>query len=435
MSAARSDARAIVDAAVEAVQADNLLRNAELEQWLQRPLHDYREIGIVSIGKAGLALAAAMHEVMPDAMRERLRRFIAAVPASHRESLPDRYRTPGRLEIVEAGHPEPNQGSVAAGHHALEIASNLQEDDLLVVLVSGGGSALCVGLPDDVSLKDLRETYRCLLESGADIHAMNAVRKHLSTIKGGRLARAAAPAETLALVVSDVPGDDLSVIASGPTAPDESTYAEALDVLEEGVGPVPVTVRAGADGAMDAELTVARLPAVSPPPAGADDLAALLSLSPTDVAADDPAPAVVSCGGAFVFVRLASLDAVKRARVRRELWDPMFAARNEVGVYLFADGAETPEGDLHARMFAPGAGIDEDPATGAAAAALAGFLAPRDAPVSGTRHWVVEQGFEMGRPSRLTVTAETSGGAVLGVRVAGGVVAVSHGEMTVPDLP
>lgn len=205
-------------------------------------------------------------------------------------------------------------------------------------------------------------------------------------------------------------------------------------VLEEGVGPVPVTVRADAAGPMSAELTAARLPEVAPPPASPEMLAALLSLAPSDVATE-PAPAVVSCGAPFVFVRLASRDAVRRAQARLDLWGRVFTGRPEVGVFLFADATDTADADVHGRMFAPGAGVAEDPATGSAAAALAGYLAPRDAPASGTHRWIIEQGIEMGRPSRLEVSADLEGGVILAVRVGGSVVAVSHGEMLVPALP
>ncbi len=220
-------------------------------------------------------------------------------------------------------------------------------------------------------------------------------------------------------------------------------------VLEEGVGPVPVTVRADAAGPMTAELTAARRPEVSPPPASLETLAALLSLTPADVA-PAPAPAVVSCGAPFVFVRLTSRDAVRRAKARLDLWDRVFAGRPEVGVFLFADATAPADADVHARMqadvharmhadvharmFAPGAGVVEDPATGSAAAALAGYLAPRDAPASGSHRWIIEQGVEMGRPSRLEVNADLESGVILAVRVAGSVVAVSHGEMLVPAL-
>ena len=130
----------------------------------------------------------------------------------------------------DAGHPLPNDGSVAAARRALEIASRAGRDDLLLVLISGGGSALMALPADGISLLEKQATARTLMEQGADIHELNTVRKHLSAIKGGRLAAASA-GHLLTLAVSDVVGDDLSVIASGPTVPDDSTFAAALDVL------------------------------------------------------------------------------------------------------------------------------------------------------------------------------------------------------------
>ncbi|MGE5200155.1 MAG: glycerate kinase type-2 family protein [Rhodospirillaceae bacterium] len=150
---------------------------------------------------------------------------------------------PGGVEFIAGGHPVPTPGSVAAGARALDIAGATQAGDLLVVLLSGGASALLECPADGVALADLQATTSRLLRAGADITALNAVRKHLSRVKGGRLASAAA-GRTVALVVSDVVGDDLAVIASGPTVPDPTTYADALAVLERfgGAGAYPPAV-------------------------------------------------------------------------------------------------------------------------------------------------------------------------------------------------
>jgi len=153
----------------------------------------------------------------------------------------------------DAGHPLPNDGSVAGARRALAIASQAGRDDLLLVLLSGGGSALMALPADGISLPEKQATARTLMERGADIHELNTVRKHLSAIKGGRLA-AASPGHVLTLAVSDVVGDDLSVIASGPTVSDDSTFAAALEVLAArgGHGAYPATVvdrlRRGAAG-------------------------------------------------------------------------------------------------------------------------------------------------------------------------------------------
>ena len=164
----------------------------------------------------------------------------------------------------DAGHPLPTEGSVAAARRALEIARSSGVDDLLVVLLSGGGSALMSLPADGVTLADKQQTARALMEQSADIYELNTVRKHLSAIKGGQLA-AAAPGATLTLAVSDVVGDDLSVIASGPTVADDSTYSQALEILNRrgGLDSYPRAVvdrlQAGAAGAVP-ETPAARDP-------------------------------------------------------------------------------------------------------------------------------------------------------------------------------
>jgi hydroxypyruvate reductase len=135
------------------------------------------------------------------------------------------------LEVVEAGHPVPDQAGIDATERALAFAAGAGEDDLVLVLLSGGGSANWIAPARGLSLADKQGLTRALLRSGADIGEINTVRKHLSRIKGGRLAAAAAPARILTLAISDVPRDDPSVIASGPTVPDPTTLADARAVL------------------------------------------------------------------------------------------------------------------------------------------------------------------------------------------------------------
>ena len=135
-----------------------------------------------------------------------------------------------RIKVVEASHPVPDAAGVAATEEILALARGLDKDDLLVCLISGGGSALLCA-PEGLTLSEKAALTQELLRSGADITEMNTVRKHLSKVKGGGLARAAFPAQVVSLIVSDVAGDDLSVIASGPTVPDPSTLAEAEAVL------------------------------------------------------------------------------------------------------------------------------------------------------------------------------------------------------------
>jgi glycerate 2-kinase len=138
-----------------------------------------------------------------------------------------------RIKVVEASHPVPDAAGLAAAKEIKESVSGLGPDDLVLCLISGGGSALLALPAPGISLEDKQNIGRRLLRSGASIKEFNCVRKHLSAIKGGRLAEAAAPAKVVTLVISDVPGDDPSVIASGPTMPDPTTRQEALGVLEK----------------------------------------------------------------------------------------------------------------------------------------------------------------------------------------------------------
>lgn len=138
-----------------------------------------------------------------------------------------------RIEILEASHPVPDKNGLIASKRLCDAVSGLTEDDLVVALISGGGSALLPAPPDGMSLEDEIAVNRALLASGAPISAMNAVRKHLSTIKGGRLAALAAPARVVSLVVSDIPGDNPDEVASGPTVPGRATRADALKAVKQ----------------------------------------------------------------------------------------------------------------------------------------------------------------------------------------------------------
>jgi glycerate 2-kinase len=137
------------------------------------------------------------------------------------------------IEIVEAAHPVPDEAGAAATARILDMVQGLTENDLVLCLISGGGSALMTAPAPGLSLVDKQAVNRALLRSGANITEMNCVRKHLSAIKGGRLAAAAAPARVISLMISDVPGDDPAVIASGPTVADPTTLGDALAILEK----------------------------------------------------------------------------------------------------------------------------------------------------------------------------------------------------------
>ena len=154
------------------------------------------------------------------------------------------------VRVVEAGHPVPDEAGEAAAREILDGAKALREDDLLLALLSGGGSSLLSLPAPGIPMAELKAVTRALLRSGAAIQEMNAVRKHLSAIHGGRLA-AASRARVLALIISDVTGDDPTHIASGPCAPDPTTYADALEILERYRVTVPPSVRARLDKGAD----------------------------------------------------------------------------------------------------------------------------------------------------------------------------------------
>ena len=157
-----------------------------------------------------------------------------------------------RIEIVEAAHPVPDAAGLAAAERILAMVQGLTENDLVLCLISGGGSALLTLPAEGLTLKDKQRINKELLNSGANISEMNCVRKHLSLIKGGRLAAACAPARVVTLTISDVPGDDPSIIASGPTVPDATTCADALAILQRYAIEVPPALRADLDsGALE----------------------------------------------------------------------------------------------------------------------------------------------------------------------------------------
>ncbi len=194
---------------------------------------------VVGAGKAAASMAAAIE-------REWRGPLEGLVVTRYGHGLPCQH-----IEVVEAAHPVPDAAGHAAAGRILELAHGLSADDLLICLISGGGSALLALPAPGVTLEDKQAVSKALLRCGATIAEMNCVRKHLSAIKGGRLAAAAAPAKVVTLTISDVPGDDPAVIASGPTVPDVTTFADALAILAKYGITEPVSVlqhlRAAAD--------------------------------------------------------------------------------------------------------------------------------------------------------------------------------------------
>lgn len=209
------------------------------------------------------------------------------------------------------------------------------------------------------------------------------------------------------------------------------TGDETKIVFEEGVGPIPVTIRSKDGKPEFAQLSVARLPEVGSPPPSAATLAAALSLSPDDLVQGNMQPETVSCGTPFLLIPLRTRDAVRRSRVKLDLFQAALRDYITSMVMVFAMDAEHAGHDVRARMFAPTIGVPEDPATGSACSSLSGYLAARDPRRDGTLRWVVEQGFEMGRPSILELEADKKAGAITAVRVGGQTVMVQDGTFTI----
>ena len=186
---------------------------------------------VLGAGKAGGAMAQAVEALWPKDSP------LSGLVVTRYGHIPDRPAgLVQRIEVVEAAHPVPDAAGLAAAERIMALTHGLTEDDLVLCLISGGGSSLLT-LPAQwagggITLADKQRINTALLESGANIAEMNCVRKHLSRIKGGRLAAACAPAQVVTLLISDVPGDDASVIASGPTVPDPTTCADALSILK-----------------------------------------------------------------------------------------------------------------------------------------------------------------------------------------------------------
>lgn len=190
-------------------------------------LKDFDRIFVVGGGKAGAPMAAAVEEILGD------RITAGTVNVKYDHLLPP-DEMPRRIAIREAGHPTPDENGRNGVERMFELLTGLTERDLVICVISGGGSALMVLPQPGIALTDMQQLTRSLLRCGATINEMNAVRKHLDLFKGGQLARRAEPAQVVSLILSDVVGNPLDVIASGPTAPDTSTFAEAVRVLKDG---------------------------------------------------------------------------------------------------------------------------------------------------------------------------------------------------------
>jgi len=238
----RADLWQIAQAALNAVTPEECLRRAVRmeEEHLSVggrtfDLAQIERIIVVGMGKASARMAVALEELLGDLISTGL--IVTA----------DGYLVPTqRVKVVEAAHPIPDARGLAAARRIASLVDAAREKDLVIVLISGGGSALLTLPTSGITLSDLSRTNELLLRSGAKIQELNIVRKHLSQVKGGQLAQRAFPAQVLALVLSDVPGDHLEAIASGPTALDPTTFNDARQILQcYGLwGEVPPSVRA-----------------------------------------------------------------------------------------------------------------------------------------------------------------------------------------------
>jgi hydroxypyruvate reductase len=219
---ARAALRTLFDAAVAAADPRKVLA-AHL------PAKPRGRCVVVGAGKSAAVMAAALEEAWPDVA------LSGTVVTRYGHAVPTR-----RIEVIEASHPVPDANSERGARQLLERVRGLSANDLVLALISGGGSALLALPAPGLTLSDKQAINRALLASGATITEMNTVRKHLSAIKGGRLAAAAAPARVVTLAISDVPGDDPAVIASGPTVPDPSTFADTRELIARyGIEPPP----------------------------------------------------------------------------------------------------------------------------------------------------------------------------------------------------
>jgi glycerate 2-kinase len=233
--------RSLFDAAVVSA-----LPSHNLAAFLPEPPARGRTL-VLGAGKAAGAMAAAVDALWPQGAP-----LSGLVVTRYGHVPPASGARAGRIEIVEAAHPVPDEAGMAAARRIADLARGLGPDDLVLCLISGGGSATLALPAPGLTLADKQRINKALLHSGASISEMNCVRKHLSAIKGGHLARLCAPARLVTLCISDVPGDDPAIIASGPTVPDPTTCADALRVLQRHAIAIPEHVRAALeDGTLE----------------------------------------------------------------------------------------------------------------------------------------------------------------------------------------
>jgi len=216
--------------AIAAVDPYNLilehLKIQDQHMWIRGKklynLDKIENIYVIGMGKGTAPMAAAIEACL----RDNIKKGAVIVKYGHTENL-------NIIDQYEAGHPVPDQNTLKFTEPLLEIAKEASENDLVIVLITGGGSALLESLPHPIGLEDLADTSRLLLGCGAAIQEINTIRKHISNVKGGRLAQHIWPAKALSLILSDVIGDPLESIASGPTSPDTTTFTHAMDIVQK----------------------------------------------------------------------------------------------------------------------------------------------------------------------------------------------------------
>ena len=225
----RNNAKEIFLAGVEIVKPDILiphfvsLENDVLKIENHRfQLAEIRNIYLTGAGKASALMAKAIENILGSRISS------GHIVTKYGHAVPLKYAF-----VTEAGHPVPDENGVKGTESILSIVNKASKNDLVICVISGGGSALLTDIPDGCTLNDLKILTDLLLKSGANINEMNCIRKHLSKVKGGMLSSAAYPARVVSLILSDVIGDPLDVIASGPTAPDPTTFKDALDIIEK----------------------------------------------------------------------------------------------------------------------------------------------------------------------------------------------------------
>ena len=215
----------IFNAAVQAVDPYKLVKGYAESISAAYYKEHCNKLYLVSFGKAAFAMTKALAE---SSIRDIITKGIVITKYGHVQGA-----LTGNIEIFEAGHPVPDVKGLAATKHVIDMLKNGDDQTIVLCLISGGGSALLVAPCNGITLSEKQRVTELLLKAGTNINELNTVRKHISAIKGGRLAEIAYPSKVISLILSDVIGDPLDVIASGPTSPDETTYGDAIHVIEK----------------------------------------------------------------------------------------------------------------------------------------------------------------------------------------------------------